>query len=458
MRLVDTHCHLDLPDYKDDLPAVLERASAAGVERVVVPGTGVESSLAAVALAEKDPRIFAAVGIHPHEADKVGSEDVANLREITLTSDKIVAIGEVGLDYYKGYSDPGKQKELLGELISLAVQLDLPLILHNREASKDLIELLDKKPPHYLRGVIHCFSGDEAFLENVLSRGFYVSFAGNITYEKAAHLREMAKKVPIERLLIETDGPYLTPAPERGKRNEPANVRKLIDLYSGMYNLDAESIAAGTTHNANRLFSLGLEKKNTASYSIRDSIYINITHRCTNRCSFCARTTTDHVKGYNLKLDSDPTVDEMIASLGDVSRYDAVVFCGFGEPTLRLGALKKVAAYAKSKGKPVRLVTNGEANLIAGRPVAPELAGLVDKVSVSLNAPSAKEHDHICCSVFGERSYPAIIDFIKDCRLNGIEVEVTCLDFIGEEAVSAVRRTASGLDAEFRLRHLDVVG
>lgn len=458
MRLVDTHCHLDFPDYKDDLGALLERASAAGVECVVVPGTSVASSARAAALAAKEKSIFWAAGIHPHEADKAGTADVAKLREMALENDKIVAIGEVGLDHYKGFSDPDNQKKLLRELVALSVQLDLPLILHNREASRDLLDVLDEKDSCFLRGVIHCFSGDEAFLEAVLSRGFYVSFAGNITYEKAHRLRDLAKKTPLEQLLLETDGPYLTPEPGRGKRNEPANVRKLVEIYCGIYGLGAEDIARATTHNANQLFRLGLESADTVSYAIRDSLYINVTHRCTNRCSFCARTRTDKVKGYNIRLDRDPTAEEMIASLGDISRYDAVVFCGFGEPTLRLGALLKVAAYVKGEGKPVRLVTNGEADLIAGRPVAGDLRGLVDKVSVSLNSPDEKEHDHLCRSVFGRRSYQAIIEFVKACRANGIAVEVTCLDLIGEESVNAVRRIAKELDAEFRLRHLDVVG
>lgn len=458
MRLVDTHCHLDFPDYKDDLSRVLERAAEAGVERIIIPGTNVASSLRAVEMAANDPRIFAAVGIHPHEADKVTSADVAKIRELAVNSDKVVAIGEIGLDHYKGFSDRGNQKKLFRELVSLGIQLDLPLILHNREASADLLEVLNENDSYVLRGVIHCFSGDEDFLKKVLAKDFYVSFAGNITYEKASLLRDLAKKVPVEQLLLETDGPYLTPEPDRKKRNEPANVRRLVDLYAPMHALAPEDVARITTHNANELFRLGLEKESTPVYSIRDSIYLNVTYRCTNRCSFCTRMLSDYVKGYNLKLDREPTAEEMIKALGDLSRYDAVVFCGFGEPTLRLGDIKKVAAHAKAAGKNVRLITNGEGDLIAGRPIAPELAGLVDKVSVSLNAPNARDYDHICRSIFGERSYSAVVDFIKSCRDNHIEVEVTCLDIIGEAAVAEVRRIAEELGAEFRLRHLDVVG
>lgn len=458
MRLVDTHCHLDFPDYKDDLPQVLERASSEGVERVIVPGTDVASSRRAVDLSAGDGRIFAAVGIHPHEADKSGDKDIAEIRELAINSDKIVAIGEVGLDHYKGFSSKEGQRKLFKRFAALALELDLPLILHNREASAELLAVLEEDRCYALRGVVHCFSGDDTFLEKLLAMGFYVSFAGNITYEKAVRLRELAKKVPAEQLLLETDGPYLSPEPERGKRNEPANVRRLLDLYAGIYSLSREDIARITTHNANQLFRLGLERENTVAYAIRDSLYINITYRCTNRCNFCTRMLSDYVKGYNLRLDKEPTAEEMILALGGMEGFKHVVFCGFGEPTLRLGPLKKVAAYAKNKGKEVRLVTNGEGDLIAGRAIAPELKGLVDRVSISLNAPNEKSYDHICHSAFGERSYEAILGFIKGCRDNGIAVEVTCLDLIGQEGVEAVKRKAVELGAEFRLRHTDVVG
>ncbi len=430
----------------------------AGVERVIIPGTDVASSSRAVELSAGDGRIFAAVGIHPHEADKAGDKDIAEIRELAINSEKIVAIGEVGLDHYKGYSSREGQLILFKRFVSLALELDLPLILHDREASADLLAVLEGDKRRALRGVVHCFSGDEAFLEKVLSMGFYVSFAGNMTYEKAIRLRELAGKVPIDNILLETDGPYLSPGPERGKRNEPANVRHLLDIYAGMHSLSSEDVARITTHNANQLFRLGMEKEDTVAYAIRDSMYINITYRCTNRCNFCTRMLSDYVKGYNLRLDKEPTAEEMILALGALERFKHVVFCGFGEPTLRLGPLKKVAAYAKNKGKEVRLVTNGEGDLIAGRAIAPELKGLVDRVSVSLNAPDEKSYDRICRSAFGERSYGAILGFIKGCRDNGMAVEVTCLDLIGQEGVDAVKNKAIELGAEFRLRHTDVVG
>lgn len=458
MRLVDTHCHLDFPDYADDLEEALLRAASSGVERMVIPGTSVASSEKAVALAGTHSGIYAAVGIHPHEADKAHSSDIKRLRETIVDNDKIVAVGEIGLDNYKGYSLPENQKRLFREHLSLALELDLPVILHSRDAGEDLMGILHEADPSVLRGVCHCFSGSGELLREALDLGLFVSFAGNISFEKASLLRKLARDVPLDKLLLETDSPYLTPVPFRGKRNEPAYVRYLLDVYAGIYGRAPEDIAAATTHNANRLFCLGLEAKSTIVYQIRDSLYINVTHRCTNRCSFCARNDSDHVKGHDLRLDAEPTTDEIISALGDVSKYREIVFCGFGEPTLRLGTLKKVASFIKRSGGSVRVITNGQGNFISGKQIAAGLKGLIDRVSVSLNASDEDKYRQICRSVFGKRAYGSIVEFIRECRQHGIEVEVTCLDFVGEEEVAKVRQIAAALGADFRLRYLHAVG
>lgn len=458
MRLIDTHCHLDFPDYKDDLTAVLERAASSGVERMIIPGTSLASSLKAVELANKYSNVFAACGIHPHEADKVTPENMQALRDLVLRDGKIVAIGEIGLDYCKGYSDPENQRKLFTESINLAREMDLPVIVHSREAGEDVLKILRKGSFNTLRGVFHCFSGDEKFLKEVLSLDFFVSFTGSITFKKAADLRKLAKEVPLDRLLLETDSPYITPVPKRGERNEPAYVKFLLDAYEDIYGLKKEEIAEVTTHNADRLFRLGIDKKDTVAYKIRNSLYLNITYRCTNRCTFCTRDVSDYVKGYDLKLDKEPSYEEIVEAIGDPSSYDEVVFCGFGEPTLRLDIIKKVASYVKEKGGSVRLTTNGEGDLINKRKIVKELKGLVDRVSLSLNAPTQEEYDHICRSIFGPEAYETVLGFITECREVGIEVEVTCLDILNEEGIKKCREIAEKMGATFRLRHLHVVG
>lgn len=459
MKLVDTHCHLDFPDYKKDLDEVIARAVETGLERMIVPGTNMESSIKAVEVAEKYPQVFAAVGVHPHEADKVTPEEIEEIEKLALSKEKIVAVGEIGLDYYRNFSSHENQKKLFTSLVEFAREHDFPVIVHSREAEEDVLKILkSKREFNFLRGVLHCFSGDKDFLKEVLAMNFYVSFAGNITFPKANSLRELIKDIPIERLLLETDSPYITPQEYRGKRNEPSYVKYLLDVYSKIYDISAEEVADITSRNADNLFRLGLEKKDTIGYKIRDSLYLNITYRCTNRCNFCTRDISDYVKGYDLRLDREPSYEEIIDAIGDPKRFDEVVFCGFGEPTLRLDIIKKVASYVKENGGKVRVTTNGEGDLINGRNIAPELKGLIDRVSVSLNAPDEDVYDHLCRSVYGKEAFGDILKFVSECVKEGILVEITCLDIVGEEGVERCKSLAEKYGATFRLRHLNAVG
>ncbi|MFH1411272.1 MAG: TatD family hydrolase [Candidatus Omnitrophota bacterium] len=457
MQLVDTHCHLDLGDYSNDLDEVLTRAKAAGVVRMIVPGISLESSKKAVALSETYGEVFAACGIHPHEADRIGGGDLAELRELAMNSEKTVAIGEIGLDHYKKFSGEENQRKMLEELLQIASELDLPVIMHNREAGNALFDML-KHTGYHLKGVMHCFSGDIDMMQKTLDHGMYISFTGSITFKNAGAARDLARLVRPERLLLETDSPYMTPMPFRGKRNEPAYVKYLLDIYAEVYGLTVEDIARITTHNADELFCLGLEGKAAVTYAIRDSLYINLTNRCTNKCGFCVRQTSDYVKGHKLSSDTEPSSEEIINALGDIGKYKEIVFCGYGEPTLRFGTVKKVASYIKSKGGKVRVTTNGEGNLINGRDITPEMKGLVDRVAVSLNAPDEAAYTELCKPVFGDRAYGSILGFIKGCVDAGIEVEITCLDMIGDERVKGCREIAEKMGASFRMRHMGAVG
>ncbi|MBU0571068.1 MAG: YchF/TatD family DNA exonuclease [Candidatus Omnitrophica bacterium] len=458
MRLTDTHCHLELEDYASDLEEVIDRAVLGGVERMISPGIDLASSRRAVEIARKYPSVFAAVGVHPISADTACEKTIPRLRDLCAAGGKVVAVGEVGLDYYRRYASEKNQKKLFNEFIEFSIEMDLPLILHNRAASEDFHDMLKRTGQGVIRGVVHCFSGDEKLLEEVLAMGFFISFAGNITFKKAGPLRELIRRVPLDKLLLETDSPYLAPEPARGRRNEPANVRYLLDTYAEIYEHTPSDIARITTHNADVLFKLGLGDTGKIAYEIRDSVYLNITNRCTNECTFCTREVSNYVKGHNLKSDREPEADEIILEMGDISRYREIVFCGFGEPTMRLDTVKKVADHVKREGGRVRIVTNGTGDIINGRNISGELKGLVDVVSVSLNAPDAETYDRICQPAFGKDAYQGILKFIKECREQGIEVEVTCLDIIGEEGLAACRRIANDLGAFFRLRHLNEVG
>ncbi|MBF0493950.1 MAG: YchF/TatD family DNA exonuclease [Candidatus Omnitrophica bacterium] len=457
MQLIDSHCHLNLGDFDKDLDRVLTNARNAGVVRIVVPGTNLETSAKAVSLASKYPEVFAAVGVHPHDADKVDVNVLNELKGMAKNSRKVVAIGEIGLDYFRNLSSPQNQRKIFDALLETAIEIRKPVILHNRNADNDFFEMLASKRGRGLTGVVHCFSGSPVFAEKVLDLGLCISFAGNITYPKAVELRESAAYVPIEQLLLETDAPYLSPEPKRTDRNEPANVKYLVKLYAEIHKLSEDDIARITTHNANKLFALGLNDEMALAYPIRDSLYLNITNECSNNCTFCARNASDYVKGHNLKLDHDPSAEELMKAMGDISMYSEVVFCGFGEPTCKLELLKTIAAYVKKQNKKVRLNTNGQGSHINGRNIVDELKGLVDAASISLNAPNAALYNEICRPASG-RAYEGMLEFAKLCIASGIKVELTCLDNIGEDNVAACKAIAEKLGAGFRLRHFNRVG
>lgn len=459
--LIDTHCHLDFEDFDRDRDDVLDRAVKTGVGRIINVGSSVLGSLRAVELADKYDMVYASVGVHPHDAGQVTDKVIGDLRELAK-NDKVVAIGEVGLDYYRNLAPKDKQIEAFKKFISLSLELDLPLIIHSREADADTVatlnEIRNTNDERRIRGVIHCFSGDETFLQACLNLGLYVSFTCNLTFRNAKALRETAKNVPIEKLLLETDAPYLSPEGFRGKRNEPAFLSYLVDEWVKLTGLSKADIERITTHNANKLFGLRLKDESAKiAYEIRDSLYLNITNTCTNSCDFCVRAQTAFVKGHNLRLEREPSAEDLIEAIGDPSRYKEIVFCGYGEPTARLDVVKMVAKWVKSKRSEVRIVTNGHGDLINKRPIAKELAGFVDKVSVSLNTDKKDMYDRICKPEFGSQSYDAVKKFIKDCVENKIKTEVTCLDLEGVD-LNECENIAKSLGASFRARTYGVTG
>ena len=464
--LIDTHCHLDFEDFDRDRDEVIDRAKSAGVGAIINVASSIEGTRRSIELARQYDIVYASIGVHPHEAktvtDKVIDEfrDLASGRahlSVPYNSKKVVAVGEVGLDYYRNLSPKDEQAAAFRRFIHLADELKLPLIIHSREAAEDTIEILKSENKGHVRGVMHCFSGDKDFLKKCLDLGLYISFTCNLTFKNAADLRETAKLVPTEKLLLETDAPFLAPQEFRGRRNEPAYLTALIGLWSGILGLSGEDIARITTHNANTLFRLEMAEKSKIAYKIRDSLYLNITNRCTNNCSFCIRNETSFVKGHNLLLDKEPSAGEVIAAVGDPKRYKEIVFCGYGEPTMRLDVVKTVSSELKKKGARIRLVTNGHGDLINERKIAGELAGIVDKISISLNTDTEERYNEECKPRFGIRTYKHILDFIKNCVEAGIETEVTCLDLPGVN-VNKCEDIAKSLGAKFRLRKLGVTG
>jgi TatD DNase family protein len=258
MFLTDTHTHLDFPEFDGDREQVIERALAAGVKAMINVGADLASSRAAVALAETYPQIYAAVGVHPHDAKTLTDEVLEELRQLAQHP-KVVAIGEIGLDFYRDLSPRDQQRQAFHQQLRLAREVGKPVIIHDREAHAEVMSILRHWGEGNYRqpaGVLHCFSGDLAMAREATKLGFYVSIAGPVTFENARRLRELVHQMPLEKLLIETDCPFLTPYPHRGKRNEPAYVRLVAEAIARLKGMPVEEIARITSDNAQTLFGL----------------------------------------------------------------------------------------------------------------------------------------------------------------------------------------------------------
>lgn len=254
MKVFDTHCHLEDERFEADREQAWGRMRAAGVERCCCVGSDLVSSGRCLAFAQAHPEVYAAAGVHPHEAKDAQPDYLAALRAL-LREEKNVALGEIGLDYYYDLSPRETQKRVLAEQVALALEMDKPVIFHIRDAHGDMVDFF-RACSRLPSGVIHCFSGSPEIAREYVKMGFYISFAGPLTFKKAPHLWEAAQSAPLERLLVETDSPYLSPEPLRGRRNEPANVVHVLEKLAALRGLSREEMAEITWENACRLYRL----------------------------------------------------------------------------------------------------------------------------------------------------------------------------------------------------------
>jgi len=456
--LIDTHAHLDLPEFAGDLPAVLDRAREAGIIHVVSISIDLASLRRNLEIAAAHPGfVSTTAGVHPHDAAKLTDTDWEQLARLAADP-RVVAVGEAGLDYYRDHAPRARQQELFARHIALAREAGKPLVVHSRDAADDTFALLKRESAGEIRGVLHCFSGNREDAGRALDLGLLISIAGPLTYPKS-RLPEVARTVPIERMVVETDAPYLAPQSRRGRRNEPSFVAETVAALAAVKGLAPRDVARVTTRNACGLFDLTCPEPGPGiAYPIRNALYLNVTNRCSNRCIFCTRETRPVVKGHDLALEHEPTVREILAAAGDVSAYDEVVFCGFGEPLLRWDAVREVARELKRRGARVRINTNGHARLFSGRDILPEMAGIVDALSVSLNAADAAEYARICRPEAGLQAYDAVKRFIRDARSFVPSVTASVVALPGLDVEACRRIAEEELGASFRVRPFNEVG
>jgi len=253
--LFDTHTHLNAEQYNEDMETVIEHAQKEGVSYMAVVGFDRPTIKKAMEIAEKYPFIYAIVGWHPVDAIDMTEEDLKWIEQLA-SHPKVVALGEMGLDYYWDKSPKEIQKEVFRKQIRLAKKVKLPIVIHNREATEDIIEILKEEQASEVGGIMHCFSGSPEIAKECLKMKFYISLGGPVTFKNAKKPKEVAKEVPLDKLLIETDCPYLTPHPYRGKRNEPAYVKLVAEEIASIKGISVEELASLTTANAKKIFCI----------------------------------------------------------------------------------------------------------------------------------------------------------------------------------------------------------
>lgn len=449
--MIDTHCHLFFDELYNNLDEIINEAKSNGIEYIICPSTNLETAKKSIEIAEKYPEVYAAVGIHPHDTSNFTDETLIELEKM-LDHPKVVAVGEIGLDYYYDYSPKEKQKFAFREQLRLAKNHNLPAIIHNRESSEDLMKIFEQEMDGTLFAQFHCFNGDYAMARRIIELRSFVSFTGNITYPKNEELRKILSRIEPENILLETDAPFMSPVPFRGKTNRPQYLKYTVDKIAELQGLTYDDIIRSTNFSVYKLFKIGKLPEVSFTYQIGNALYINVTNRCNADCVFCDRKGFASVVGYNLKMPKsmEPAAEVYIKEIGDPTKYSEIVFCGFGEPTIRIDIVKEIAKYVKEKGGRTRLNTDGHGNVINKRNILPELRGLIDAVSISLNSADPDQYAklmNVDKSMFDE-----MVNFTKEAKKYIPEVVVTIVDLKEVDEKKARKFAEEELGVKFRSR------
>lgn len=448
---IDTHAHLFYPNFQDDLDKVLQNAKDEKIDYILIPATDLPTSAKVIELIDKHDMLFGAVGIHPHDTKDWNANDLTQLKELAQHK-KVVAIGEIGLDYFYDFSPKEKQIEAFRKQLELAITLNLPVIIHNRNADEDVLSIVSEFSKQGLRGQFHCFNGSLKGALQIIEMNFSLSFTGNITFKKTDDLRAIASKIQLHHLLLETDSPFMTPVPHRGKRNEPANIPLIAQKIAELHNVSVEDVGRITSFNAFKLFGIGKKADTSFTYKLGNTLYINITNRCNASCYFCDKDGDAVINGYNLRMkkSDEPPAEVYLNEIGDPKQFDEIVFCGYGEPTIRFEVVKQIAKYVKENGGRTRLNTNGHGNIINKRNIVSELANLIDIVSISLNSSDENQYAEI---MRVEKNYFAEMkNFALQAKAFVDKVVLTVVSIDEVEIEKARKFVEEEIGVEFRIR------
>ncbi len=466
--LVDTHSHLNHEKF-ENVQEILERAAAAGVEYAIVPGWDLPSSEKAIELSQRFEKVFAAVGVHPHDASKADEDSLRKIADLS-SHEKVVAIGEIGLDYHYNFSPPDIQRKIFEAQIEIAKSVRLPVSIHSRESDLDLMQILERQSKDNWtlqkrfdyqvnpqpRGVLHSFNSTYDMARRAIELGFYLGISGMVAFGKKgseSELQKVVRTIQPEHFLVETDAPYLAPSPHRGKTNEPAYASLIANKMAELQNFSDEDIRRITSYNAYKLFGVGEKPEPKITYQIKDSLYLNLTLRCDSNCIFCDRKGEAMVKGHNLHIENEPTAEELMKEIGDPKKFKEIVFCGYGEPTIRLDVVKQVAQYVKDNGGRTRLDTDGHGSVINHGDILPELKGLIDSVSVSLNSTDPAEYQKLMGTENGKQ-WDAMIEFAISAKNFVPDVFMTAVGVDELDIESTKKFVEEKIGAKFRFRPL----
>lgn len=448
---IDTHAHLFFENYKDDIDDVIIRAKKNGVDYIIIPATDLKTSREAIVLAEKYEQVYATVGIHPHDTKDWDKSLIPEIEKLAKHP-KVVAIGEIGLDYYYDFSPKDQQIKAFKSQLELAIKLELSVVIHNRDSDGDMMDIISSYCGSGLKAQFHCFNGSLDDAMEFMKMNHFISFTGNITFKKSDGLREILRHINLNHLMIETDSPFMTPVPFRGKRNEPSYVGYVAQQVAEVHKISVEEVGRITSLNTFRFFGIGKAPNTSFTYLIGNSLYINVTNRCNADCTFCRRKDDPFLRGYNLgmKKSEEPPAEVYIKEIGDPTKFDEIVFCGYGEPTIRWDVVKEIANYVKTNGGKTRINTNGHGNIINKKDITPEMQDVIDVVSISLNSYDSKQYAELMR--VSENHFAEMKNFARLAKpfVKKVVMSVVSLDEVEIEKSRKVVEDEIGV--EFRVR------